>query len=64
MLALTDSFTDWDALTDSVDRKSEQQHNIFDLAKGLQDQDMYPLVRAISDDVLIPVIRWWCWGWV
>ena len=33
LLGLTAKFDDWDALTDSVDRKPEQQHNIFDYAK-------------------------------
>ena len=56
LLSLTDSFSDWDDLTDSVDRKSENQHNIFDLAKGIDDGILYPLCAKISEVVLQPIL--------
>ena len=57
LLFLTERFDDWDALSDSVDRKSENQHNIFDLAKGTNDGVLYPLCALISETVLQPVLQ-------
>ena len=57
LLALLSEFNDWDALTDSVDRKSENQHNIFDLAKGTNDGVLYPLCAHLSTAVLDPILR-------
>mmetsp|Transcript_76496 Transcript_76496/g.153581 ORF Transcript_76496/g.153581 Transcript_76496/m.153581 type:complete len:271 (-) Transcript_76496:385-1197(-) len=57
LLEMTTSFSDWDALFDSVDRKSENQHLIFDLAKGFDDGVLYPLCTQVSERVLEPVLR-------
>jgi len=57
LLELTSTFTDWDALSDSVDRKSEHQHNIFDFAKGTDDGMLYPLCAHLSETVIEPVLR-------
>lgn len=37
LIALTTTFEDWAQLTDSVDRRPEQQHNIYDFAKVGQE---------------------------
>ena len=57
LLNLTERFDDWDALSDSVDRKSENQHNIFDLAKGTNDGMVYPLCALVSETVLQPILK-------
>lgn len=57
LIDLAATFSDWDALTDSVDRKSENQHNIFDFAKGTNDGVLYPLCARVSEVVLEPILK-------
>ena len=55
--AVTSTFSDWDALKDSVDGKSEHQHNIYDFARGTDDGLLYPFCQHVSERVLEPVLR-------
>jgi hypothetical protein len=57
MIDICATFDDWGALVDSVDRKSENQHNIFDFAKGHNDGVLYPLCAHISQEVLEPILQ-------
>lgn len=56
ILSLTSQFDDWDALSDSVDKKSENQHNIFDMAKQTNDGILFPFCQQLSEHVLQPIL--------
>jgi hypothetical protein len=56
ILELTSEFDDWNALSDSVDKKSENQHNIFDLAKGTDDGILFPFCQQLSEHILEPIL--------